>query len=308
MILSLASKPDGTPAFSGDRSVRTDITEEEAGKAGTFAWGYNFPWQSRAFLQPAWLPTVVCSSFIMDAFKDSNSRFYPVVAKTLARFVLDSLNIHRDSTGICFSYSPKDHTRVFNASLFAARILAQAADFFAETQESDKYRSLAEEACAYVCKRQRDDGSWIYGEADHWQWVDNLHTGFVLETLHEISAALKTEAYRGSIQAGLEYYRNNLFTEDGTAKYFNDRMYPIDPHSSAQGAITLAKLGHQEQAEAVLNRAIEELWNQGKHGFIFQKNRHYLNRQIHMRWCQGWMFKAISFVSTRRGMPSEDLV
>ena len=76
MILSLASKPDGTPAFSTARTIRNDISVQELEESGLFAWGYNFPWQSKAFFQPALFPTVVFSSFVLDAFSHSNSRFY----------------------------------------------------------------------------------------------------------------------------------------------------------------------------------------------------------------------------------------
>ena len=298
MILSLASKTDGTPAFSENRAIRTNITEEEVNNAKTFAWGYNFPWQSRAFLQPAWYPTVVCSSFILDALYDSNSRFYPAVARSLARFTDETLNVYKDDSGICFSYSPRDNTRVYNASLFAAKILARAAQFTEATEQQNKYKELAVKACNYVKNKQREDGSWIYGEADHWQWVDNLHTGFVLETMQSISEALQTKDYDSTIAKGLDYYRTNLFKQDGTAKYYNNNTYPLDPHSFAQGAITLAKLHHKEQAKAVLNKAIEELWNEKKNGFIFQKQKNHAIKQIHFRWSQAWMFKALSYINS----------
>jgi len=297
-ILSLASKPDGTPAFSNDRAIRSDITEEEVNNTSTFAWGYHFHWQSRRELHPAWSPTVVCSSFILDAFYDSNSRFYPAVARSLARFTVDTLNVYKDESGICFSYSPQDNTRVYNASLFAAKILARAIKFAETLEEQKKYRQLAHRACDYVKCKQREDGSWVYGEADYWQWIDNLHTGFVLETLQSISESLQTSDYDSTIEKGLDYYRANLFNEDGTAKYFSNSTFPLDPHSFAQGAITLAKLNHKNQAKIVLNKAIEELWNEKKQGFIFQKKKHYSINQIHMRWSQAWMYKALSYINS----------
>ena len=298
MILSLASKPDGTPVFSKNRTIRTDIAEEEVNNAQTFAWGYNFQWQSRGSLQPLWSPTVVCSSFILDALHDSKSRFYPAVVRSLARFTVDTLNIHKDKNGICFSYSPQDNTRVYNASLFAAKILARAEKFAETSEDQNKYKELARSACDYVKNKQRQDGSWIYGEADHWQWIDNLHTGFVLETMKSISETLQTKDYDSTIKRGLDYYRANLFSKDGTAKYYNNSTYPLDPHSFAQGAITLARLNHKEQAIVVLNKAIEELWDEKKNGFIFQKQSNYSIKQIHFRWSQAWMFKALSYINS----------
>jgi len=298
MILSLASRPDGTPVFSKDRALRKDITLEEVSNAGTFAWGYNFPWQSRAFLQPAWFPTVVCSSFILDALHDSNSEFYAAVAGSLSKFTEDTLNIHRDENGICFSYSPGDNTRVYNASLFAAKILARAAEFIEDSEQKHRYQNLAREACNYVQSKQREDGSWVYGEANHWQWVDNLHTGFVLETMKSISTILETTDYGRTIEKGLDYYRANLFTEDGKARYYCNSLYPLDPHSFAQGAITLEQLNHHEQAEQVLCKAIDLLWDEKKKGFMFQRRKHYSIRQIHLRWSQAWMFKALSYFNS----------
>jgi hypothetical protein len=305
MILSLASRPDGSPVFSEERRVRMDITPEEAEQAGVFAWGYNFPWQSRAFLQPAWYPTVVCSSFILDALRGSQSEFYPTVAKNLARFTNDSLNIHKDESGVCFSYSPRDRTRVYNASLFAAKILVQAASY-EKGAIGEHYRELAQRACDYVASKQREDGSWVYGEADHWQWVDNLHTGFVLETMHYIAETLETDRFSKTIERGLGYYKINLFTEDGDAKYYDNALFPLDPHSYAQGAITMMKLNEPLFAERVLAMAVNQLWDSKRQGFIRKNSRYSKDRQIHLRWNQGWMYRALMEYN-RRGN-DEDMV
>lgn len=305
MILSLASRPDGSPVFSAERRIRTDITKDEAEQAGVFAWGYNFPWQSRAFLQPAWYPTVVCSSFILDALRDSQSDFYPIVVRNLARFTSDSLNIHRDEKGICFSYSPRDNTRVYNASLFAAKILVQAASFEEETIR-EKYKELAQKACDYVAASQREDGGWVYGEAEHWQWVDNLHTGFVLETMQYIAETLETDRFSKAIEKGKEYYRENLFTKEGDAKYFNNALYPLDPHSYAQGAITMMKLNEPNFARMILNKAVHQLWDSRRKGFIKKNSKYSKDRLIHLRWNQGWMFKALQDYN-RQGN-NEDMV
>ncbi len=305
MILSLASRPDGSPVFSEDRRIRMDITSAEAEQAGVLAWGYNFPWQSRAFLQPAWYPTVVCSSFVLDALRDSQSVFYPIVARKLAQFTIDSLNVHKDESGICFSYSPRDNTRVYNASLFAAKILVQAAQFEEEPRKA-RLRKLAREACSYVAAKQRANGSWVYGEADHWQWVDNLHTGFVLETMQFITEALETDEFKESLLKGLGYYRSSLFTENGDAKYFENSLYPLDPHGYAQGAITMKKLNEPDFAERILSRAVEQLWDESKKGFFRKLSKHSREGLIHLRWNQGWMYKALK--ERQRQGNDEDLV
>jgi hypothetical protein len=296
ILLSLASKPDGSPTFSKDRRIRQDITPEEVETCEPFGWGYDFPWQGRAFYQPAWFPTTVCSSFVLDSLETSGSEYYPAAATGVARFVSGSLNVYEDDTGICFSYSPRDHSKVFNASLFTAKTLVRAAEF--DAANADAYRYRAEQACRYVVSRQSADGSWVYGEADHWQWVDSLHTGFVLEALGYLAGKLGTDEFDEAVSRGLAYYRQNLFETDWDAKYYSNRKYPLDPHSFAQGAITFMELARfsespEEAARGILDRAVECLWDDRRRGFIFRRYSSHSNSTVFLRWSQGWMFKAL---------------
>ena len=300
LLLSQASSPDGSPALAVDRRLNLGL-EDRLRKEGftgeaAMGWGYNFPWQGRAFYQPAWSPTVVCTSFVLDAFSDSKHPLLPAIATSSARFVGECLNRHEDSSGVCFSYSPFDNTRVFNASLFGAKILARANLF--SSNRNEVWKTLAEQAVAYVIAKQKNNGSWAYGEAGYWQRVDNLHTGFVIETIEAISQLLQTTEWDNSIRRGLEFYSSELFESDGTAKYYSDSKYPLDPHSFAQGAITFLKLSRHdpdavETAGKILSRGINLLWNERKKGFIFQRYRYYTNPVVHLRWSQAWMFRAI---------------
>lgn len=301
VLLSLASAPDGTPIFSENRTIIRGLTqriaEGEVTSGEELGWGYNFPWQSRRFFQPAWFPTVVCTAYAVEAFKDARSSILQSITRKAAAFVENSLNRHVDDTGICFSYSPADMSRVYNASLFGARILARGSD--SDPGSRDKWRQLARQAVNYVIARQRSDGSWIYGEAEHWKWVDNLHTGFILEALADVAGILGTGEWDENIERGIHYYRENLFEDDSTAKYYSHNRYPLDPHSFAQGAITFLKLSPYfedslQMSGSILKRGIEILWDDRREGFIFRKNRRHRNRIIYLRWSQAWMFRALS--------------
>jgi len=297
-LLSMASKTDGSAAFVKNRKPISGIVAGIAENISVLSlgWGYSFPWQSRAFLQPAWFPTVVCTNFVLDSLSDSANPAVSIIAGASAQFVTRSLKRYEDDTGICFSYSPDDRTRVFNASLFGAKILANAAQYSEENRK--EWTALAQKAVEYVIARQNDDGSWFYGEDEHWQWIDNLHTGFILESLADISKLLGTSKWDDCITSGLSYYRDVLFEPDGTAKYYATRKYPLDPHSFAQGAITFLKLTDyypdgRETAKRILNKGIDFLWDEVKSGFIFQRHRWHKNPVVHMRWSQAWMFRAL---------------
>ncbi len=308
LIMSLASRPDGSPAFSPDRAFRNDISAEEASAAGVFAWGYDFPWQGRAFLQPAWAPTVVCSSFVLDALMESDSPFFLPAARGLADFVEGHLGVFREDGGVCFSYSPRDGARVYNASLFAARILARVA-VLPGSDPGGKRRETALSACRYVAGKQLPDGGWHYGEAPHWRWIDGLHTGFVLDALREVSILLDTDEFSGTLDRGLRYYLDHLFLEDGTARYYSHSTHPLDSHCFAQGVVTLCGFGMRREARRVLSRAVELLWDPGAGGFIFRRGRWLRNGTVHLRWSQAWMFRALSvFLAGGEGGAGEGLV
>jgi hypothetical protein len=223
--------------------------------------------------------------------------YYPLVSRKAASFVLDHVAIHKDETGICFAYSPIDETRVYNSSLFAAKILVRAMEHDPDNEE--KYRELACEACDYVAARQNSNGSWVYGEASHWKWTDNLHTGFVLETLEFISKKIGTGKYRETVENGLRYYRTNLFKKDWKAKYLNKSEFPLYPHSFAQSAITFINLSEYTDdslkiAGHILTQAIRCLWDNEQGGFVYRKHRFWKQKTVYLRWSQGWMFKALS--------------
>src|SRR5437762_4954830 len=92
-------------------------------------WGYNFDWQSRSFFVPRGTPTIVPTAFAARALVEaaevlSRDEYLPF-ARTVCDFILNDLNRSQETGDeVCFSYSPLDRTRVFNASLLAGEALA----------------------------------------------------------------------------------------------------------------------------------------------------------------------------------------
>ncbi len=300
LLLSQASGPEGDPIISPKRTIQNGLARKllDNGFEGNtpMGWGYHFPWQGRAFYLAAWLPNVVCTSFVLDSFADAGSELYPAIALSTAQLVAHHLNRFEDDSGICFSYSPADDSKVFNASLFGAKILARAAKH--SGTHGHEWADMARKAVTWVISRQQVDGSWSYGETSYWKAADNLHTGFVLETLEAISQLLGTTEWDEHIERGLTFYRYGLFMSDFTAKYYSDSLYPIDPHSFAQGTVTFLRLARFDQAakdtaKAILERGIELLWDDRRSGFIYRINRTGSVRTIHLRWSQAWMFRAL---------------
>src|SRR5918999_4099832 len=150
-------------------------------------WGYNFDWQSRSFFAPKGTPTIIPTAFaaraLCEAAEVIDRDEYLPFARTICDFILNDLN-RSDETSeeVCFSYSPLDRTRVFNASLLAGEALAAAGSVTGPKTWPD----YALRAARYVVRRQREDGSWAYGADGYQSWADNFHTAFILTSLARI--------------------------------------------------------------------------------------------------------------------------
>lgn len=266
-------------------------------------YGYNFDWQSRAFFAPRGTPNVVCTVFAAHAFLDwhdlTGSASGLDIAVSSCRFLLDCLNRSADGDNFCFSYTPLDRSCVHNVNLLAAELLARV---FEKTGE----RELLDAACRsaqYTVDRQREDGSWPYGESRSQQWIDGFHTGYVLVSLHRLIELLGKSEWRENLDRGYEYYCERFFLADGTPGYYHDNLYPIDAHSAAQAVITFLEMSRimpkaGELATRAVDWATRNMQDSAGH-FYFQLNRFYTIKIPYMRWSQAWMLYALSLYLTR---------
>jgi hypothetical protein len=265
------------------------------------AWGYNFDWQSRALFAPRGTPTVVPTAFAARALCEAAEVFgeaeYLPFARTICDFVLNDLKRFDESSDeVCFSYSPLDQTRVFNASLLAGEALATIGKLSSEPSLCD----WAVRAARYVVRQQRADGSWAYGADDYQSWADNFHTAFILTSLSRIIGACEgaKDELEPSLMRGYEFWRERFFLDNGWPKYYPDRLYPADAHAAASAITTLVELRGRIPstmilAEKVAQWAIENL--RDRHGFFhYQRRRFHTVRIPYMRWSQAWMAYAVS--------------
>src|SRR5947209_1240727 len=122
------------------RALLDDLLAARVETASGAAWGYNFDWQGRAFYAPRGTPAVVPTAFAVRALAEAVAALdtpgeegtvsndvwkYLTAACRACQFILKDLN-RGDETNdeVCFSYTPLDRTRVFNASLLAGEALA----------------------------------------------------------------------------------------------------------------------------------------------------------------------------------------
>ncbi|HQR37738.1 MAG TPA: delta-aminolevulinic acid dehydratase [Blastocatellia bacterium] len=257
-------------------------------------WGYNFDWQSRAFFVPRGTPSIVCTTFVANAYLDAylawGEREWLARARDACDFVVKDLNRTEGEGGsFCFSYTPLDRTSVHNASMLGAELLARVGR---ETGE-EALLDIARRATEFTVAGQAGDGSWPYGALGFQSWIDNFHTGFVLVSLDAVRRALDEPAWDAPVERGYRFFQESFFLADGTPKYYHDEVYPIDIHSAAQALVTFAAFAKVDRDALAMGRKVARwaIVNMlgGDGAFYFQKHRRYTNRTSYIRWSQAWM-------------------
>ncbi len=263
-------------------------------------WGYSFPWQTRTIVVPSGAPNLVCTSFVanalLDAFDDCRDSRCLDVASSAAEYILNEL-YWSDGDAAGFGYPLQSvRNQVHNANFLGAALLCRV---YSETN-NEAFLGPALRVARYSVSKQRPDGSWLYGEVPKQAWIDNFHTGYNLCALHAISRYAATTEFDPPLRRGFDFYRSHFFCEDGSVRYFHDRIYPIDIHCVAQSIITLVALKEMDPenlplARLVLGWALTHLWDD--RGFFYHRVlRWYTDRISYMRWSQAWMLLAMAIL------------
>jgi hypothetical protein len=277
------------------------------------AWGYNFDWQSRKFFASRNTPTIVPTAFaaraliegakcgrnvgpdLQDLVQDLQDE-YLRVARSVCDFILKDLprSVETESE-VCFSYAPQSDTKIFNASLLAAEVLASVGQMTGE----DELLNHTERATRYVVNKQQPDGSWSYGTDPKQSWKDNFHTAYVLFSLKRIINVSGTrEEFQPALERGYQFWKTNFFLAEGWPKYYDDDPYPVDAHAAASAIVTFLECRELDPdasrlAQNVANWTIRNL-RDSRGFFYYQKRRFYTVRKPYMRWTQAWMLYALS--------------
>ncbi len=290
-----------------DRLMELAITDSGDG-GQTLAFGYNFDWQSRVFYAPRGTPAVVPTAFafraLIESFEANGNENHLTAAAGICRFITGRLNRPVDTADeVCFSYTPVDKTAVYNASLLAAECLAK----YGKISGNADYMSLSAKAARFVINRQRGDGAWVYGEDESHAWADNFHTAFILISLSRISDDIphvKSEV-GAAVEKGSGYWLENFFLDDGTPKYYDRAIYPVDIHSAAAAIVGLTELKDRDarmfpMAEKIADWTARNMLDADGF-FYYQIRKHGSIETQFMRWGQAWMAYALARLIEGKG-------
>ena len=270
------------------------------GKYSGLCWGNHFDYQTRGYFLKAGEPTIVWSSLTAQAFVMAyeviGDKEYLDIAESTANFILRDLKYIPVGNGVCISYLPGDIVLVHNSNLLGAALLAKVYRY----TRREACLELARKAVIYACEHQLPNGAWYYGEEEKFHWIDNFHTGYNLDAVKDYQEYTGDRSFSKCLDKGYSFYHSRFFTEEGIAKYYHNRLYPIDIQCVSQSIETLIYFGDIDMALKVAQWAIRNM--QAPDGyFYFQKHRFFTNKTPMFHWGQGTMFSALARLITSAG-------
>ena len=269
-----------------------------AGYSG-LCWGNHFDYVSRSGRIPKGLPTVVWTSLIGHAFLDAYEHFreekYLQAAVSICEHILYDLTRNSKSDSAPISYTPASPSWIHNSNTLGACFLARTYSY----TQNEQYRVLAEKAMQFTALCQRADGAWFYGEKPNLHWVDNFHTGYVLDCFKYYSDNTGDHSFDQIMGKGYQFWKQTFFLSDGTPRYYDSKTLPLDIQCSSQAIDTLVFFSDQDPDSVQLALKVAR-WTvanmQDKTGYFYYRrySQQIVNKTATIHWGQATMFCALA--------------
>lgn len=274
------------------------IDHPSAGYSGP-CWGNHFDYASRSGQIPKNLPSVVWTSLIGHAFLDAYEHFrdqqYLQIAIDICRHILQDLTLYSRDGSAPIAYTPGGPSWVHNSNSLGGGFLSRVFSYTG----NEEHVQLARSAMNYTVQHQRANGSWFYGVKRNLHWVDNFHTGYVLDSLKHYESGTGDNRFSEATLKGYEFWKRSFFLSDGTPRYYEYKTLPLDIQCSSQAIDTLVLFSDKDPEALPLASQIA-LWTianmQDRTGYFYYRrySRWIVNKTPTLHWGQATMFCALS--------------
>lgn len=295
----------GNPSYGKRARACLDwLDEHKAPNYEHHSWGNHFDYASRGGQLKRHEPIIVWTSLIGQAFLDAceilGDPKYMDVAISACDWIMD-LPREKTNSGTCLSYVAFNQSSVHNSNMLGAAMLARTG----KMTGNSAYLAVAKEAMVYSCSRQLAGGGWYYAETPEHHWIDNFHTGYNLDSLKCYIENTGDSAFEGHLDRGFEFFINHFFKDDGTPKYYHDRVYPVDIQCAAQAIETLVNFSDDDEAALrlalkVANWTLDHM--QDASGYFYYRQYPLIKSKTPMlHWGQATMYRALSLFLGKMG-------
>ena len=280
------------------------IANQTNGYSGS-CWGNHFDYASRGFQLPKSVPTQVWVGLIGQAFLDGYEAFgeskYLETARSSCNFILKDLPRTEFNDSFCISYVTFKKLLIHNANMIGAALLVRT---YSHTKESVLYET-AKKAIKFSCYKQKENGSWFYGEEQGYHWIDNWHTAYNLDSLKCFIESTGDTDFEKNLKIGYNFFKNNFFYKDGKSKYYYNKLRWVDIQCASQAIDTFCYFSKYDKEALSLAKKIAS-WTidnmQDKRGYFYYRDLGWKKVKIPMlHWGQATMFSALTHLLLKLG-------
>lgn len=279
------------------------LIENKSPKFKEYSWANHFDFASRGGRYSKNESIIVWTSLIGQTFLDAYAMLVEERYLKIAVSVCDwIMNLPRERThqGTCLSYLACAPSSIHNSNMLGAAMLARTA----KLSGNQNYLQVAREAMEYSCSRQLSNGAWYYGEQENNHWIDNFHTGYNLDSLKCYMENTGDTTYKKELLLGYEFYVGTFFEANGRAKYYHDRVYPIDSQCISQSIETLAHFSDIDEnalprALKVATWAIDNMQDKDGHFYYRQYPFSVKAKTPMLHWAQATTYKALTLLLSK---------
>jgi len=278
------------------------IDNKTQGYSGA-CWGNRFDHASRGGQLPKFVPTLVWTSLIGQAFLDGYELFgderYLEVVRSSCEFVLKDLPREKYNKGLCISYVPFKKQIIHNSNMLGSALLSRTYSIIRRKELID----VAREAMSYSCDCQLPNGAWYYGEADTYHWIDNWHTAYNLDSLRCYIISTGDKEFLPNLKKGYSFYKTHFFEKNGKPKYYFNKFYLVDIQCASQAIDTFCFFSRDDPEALPLAMKVAR-WTianmQDKSGYFYFRKLKWKTVKIPMlHWGQATMFSALSHLYSK---------
>jgi hypothetical protein len=255
-FLSAAARQAPSQERDGDIDALAKLLYGTRGCLGHGRWGYEFDVQTRWAFYPAGSPNTIVTAFASRALAEAGLATGRADlldgAIESAESIASSL---LDTSGEPFvRYTLASERLVHNANLLGAACLAFAGSLANRQRLVDA--GLA--ACMASIRRQRQNGSWPYGEGPGVAWEDNFHTAYDLDGLLTLWLATSDPEVRSALEKGATHWSGSFFGSQGEPWYEPHRRLPYDAHSAGTALDVGSRLARHGLCDTALMRLVAD--------------------------------------------------
>ena len=272
-----------------------------------YSIGFTFDIVLEHYSSPKGSPSLIITLFVMYALVEYcvRNRDEEVLEVVLSfeRLIEKELPRFEDVDTLWYSYNFDKVNEIYNAT-------AKVGKFYAllyQITDDEQLPPRTEKILNYLTGKQRDDGTWAYGERIH--YTDGFHTAFVLEAIWYMLKTVDNSKYEEIFDRGMEHYKQYLFRPNGQPLHYHPvykpkdvRRYLIetDIRDCAMAIVLFSKTGDIGRARKVLEWTIRNMYDRKKGYFYYYKNRFWTNKIEFIRW-QAWMLYALAVLAGAEG-------